>query len=465
MRSRSLRRFVQYAADVRDADVPVEATAVAARLLRDSLGCALHGSTTPWGRQVSAGAAGRGTGHSIWGTSMESGLYTATLIHGTLIHAFDWDDQCLDGGLHAGSAVTPVAIGLALETGATWPSVLVAMALGAEAGVRLGEAIGSSFGKGGLHVHGWTGSVAAAVTAGRLLRLDAGKMQHAAAIAVQLGGGLMAAQHSGDTKRIHAGRAAQAGFVSAAAALEGTRGRLEQLDFGPGSLVAFMAPAEARIARRARSPGTPGFRLPGLLAFKRIPAKIQVQSAYAALDALLAEAYLDPEAIMAIDVIVDEYSFRSSGGRYMEGGPMAAQGSIPYVLARRVHDGAVTASSFSDQAVADRRIASWSDRVRVRASQPGTRSAGRWGATVEVRTADGMTRGTVRDAPGFPRRPLEHDERAAKFRLQAGPVLPAERVDELDHELTRLEDEAMAVPIPALIRLLGGRKEPACRTR
>src|SRR5262249_59992880 len=96
--------------------------------------------------------------------------------------------------------------------------------LGYEVGLRVGNAATMSLFLNGFHPQGTTGAFVSADTAGRLLRLDAVRMQHALGIAGSMGAGLMAAQEGAMVKRLHAGRAAQSGLLAALLAERGFPG-------------------------------------------------------------------------------------------------------------------------------------------------------------------------------------------------------------------------------------------------
>ena len=57
----------------------------------------------------------------------------------------------------------------------------------------------------GFHPQGTSGAFVAAATAGRMLNLDAGQMQHTLGIVGSQAGGLMAAQEGAMVKRFHCG--------------------------------------------------------------------------------------------------------------------------------------------------------------------------------------------------------------------------------------------------------------------
>src|SRR5205085_2527720 len=84
----------------------------------------------------------------------------------------------------------------------------------------------------GFHAPGLTGPFGAAIVAGRLLRLDGDRLCHALGIAGSLCGGVLAFAKAGNgamVKRLHLGRAAEAGILAA---------RLAEAEFeGPDTIL------------------------------------------------------------------------------------------------------------------------------------------------------------------------------------------------------------------------------------
>src|SRR6202012_129192 len=93
----------------------------------------------------------------------------------------------------------------------------------------------------GFHPQGTSGAFVAAVTAAKLLGLDAAQMQNALGIAGSMAAGLMAAQEGAMVKRLHAGRAAQGGLMGAMLARRGFTGITEVLEAGYGGFLSSLS--------------------------------------------------------------------------------------------------------------------------------------------------------------------------------------------------------------------------------
>ena len=75
----------------------------------DALGCALFGSTLPWGKIITSFTKemGKGKGALIWGDGAEVPSTSAPLANGTLIHSFEMDDLHRVGVIHPGAEAIP----------------------------------------------------------------------------------------------------------------------------------------------------------------------------------------------------------------------------------------------------------------------------------------------------------------------------------------------------------------------
>lgn len=191
------RDLARFAAAARFADLPAAVVERVKLSLLDGLGVCLHGSTLPWTerlRDVVLEDGGKPLA-SIWNSGAKVGLTGAVLVNSTAGHAFEMDDIHKESIVHPNSLSVPTALALAEADGTlTGQDIVAAIAIGAEVGVRIGNAATMSLFLNGFHPQGTSGAFVAAVTAGHLLRLSAEQMQHAMGIAGSLGAGLMAAQ-------------------------------------------------------------------------------------------------------------------------------------------------------------------------------------------------------------------------------------------------------------------------------
>ena len=120
--------------------------------------------------------------------------------------------------MHPGAVLIPAALAIAQEEGLGGRALLTAVVAGCEVLFRIGRATKHSAETRGFHAPGTTGPFGGAVTVGKLLQLDAGKMTNALGIAGSLSGGLLEFAHSNTgamVKKLHLGRAAESGVLAA----------------------------------------------------------------------------------------------------------------------------------------------------------------------------------------------------------------------------------------------------------
>jgi hypothetical protein len=140
---------------------------------------------------------------------------------------FELDSLTRPGaGAHPGATVLPPALAIAQERGADGRALIAAFVAGNEVMIRIGRATGHTNEARGFHAPGTTGPFGAAVAAGHLLRLDTRAMTNALGIAGSLCGGLLefARGDGGMVKRLHLGRASEAGVLAASLAADGFAG-------------------------------------------------------------------------------------------------------------------------------------------------------------------------------------------------------------------------------------------------
>jgi len=209
-------------AAARFGDLTPAAVHQARRGVLDWIGCALAGSGHPTvGRllDVLQEAGGRAQA-TVLGRSLKLAFLEAPLANGQMGHVLDFDDTHMGGVvLHASSPVLAALFALAERTPVSGADLMLAYAVGFEAGIRAGWSAPGHH-KGGWHLTGTLGSMAAGVAGGKLIGLDVQRLTHAMGIAATHAGGMQ--QNRGTMcKSFHAGKAAANGVLAALLAERG----------------------------------------------------------------------------------------------------------------------------------------------------------------------------------------------------------------------------------------------------
>jgi 2-methylcitrate dehydratase PrpD len=426
-------RLAQFAAGLRYEDLPAQVVACARDCIIDTIAAAICGSALPWSRIVIdyAERSGPGGTSRILGRGSAVQAPSAALANGALAHAFELDSLTRPGaGAHPGATVLPPALAIAQQVGASGRALIAAFVAGNEVMIRIGRATGHTNEARGFHAPGTTGPFGAAVAGGHLLGLDAAHMTNAIGVAGSLAGGLLEFSRGdgGMVKRLHLGRASEAGVLAASLAAAGFAGPKTVLEGRFGFLRVFCDEFDA--SELTRNLGDDYLTLSTVL--KRYPAHATAHAALKAVRALQAAHRFAGEDVESIAVtatrrMIERHNIAEPADL------MLAQYSIPFCLALALHREARDPESYDDSALADPRIRALARRVRLVAEEGGH---GDGGCTVTLTLADGRRFQRHEDS-GM----LEAGELSDKFlRLTRGALGAAgaaalfDRLQQLDRE-------------------------------
>src|SRR5712671_1070511 len=209
-------------AAARPDDLSAAARHAARRGVLDWIGCTLAGSPHQTiGRLVAVlQETGGRPQATVLGRRLKLGLLDAPLANGQIGHVLDFDDTHMGGVvLHTSSPVLGALLALAERAPVSGADLMLAYAVGFEAGVRSGRTAPGHH-KGGWHLTGTLGSIAAGAAGGKLLGLDTQRLAYAIGIAATQAAGMQ--QNRGTMcKSFHAGKAAANGVLAALLAERG----------------------------------------------------------------------------------------------------------------------------------------------------------------------------------------------------------------------------------------------------
>lgn len=148
-------------------------------------------------------------------------------------HGAELDDGNKKAMGHVGVHVIPAVFALADKLNSTNEEVLVALATGYEAYIRISSAAQPGMVQRGFHSTGMAGTLACSAACARLYHLDAQGIEDAIALATTLSGGLLSYGESRPAiKPLNPAKAAENGIFAAMLASEGVKGPLKALE-GP----------------------------------------------------------------------------------------------------------------------------------------------------------------------------------------------------------------------------------------
>ena len=151
---------------------------------------------------------------TLLGRSEKTDILHAALINGISSHVMDFDDTHLKTVIHPGGPVISAILALAERMPVSGKDFLNALLLGVDIECRIGNNVYPDHYDRGWHITGTTGSIGAAIAAGKLLGLNELQMQWAIGIACSQPVGLRE-MFGTMTKPFHPGKAAQNGLMSA----------------------------------------------------------------------------------------------------------------------------------------------------------------------------------------------------------------------------------------------------------
>jgi 2-methylcitrate dehydratase PrpD len=424
-----------YALGVRFEQLPADVVRLAKDCLIDALGAALYGHEVEAGkaalRYVGDAAAGP---CAIVGTSRRVAPDAAAFAGGVLVHAAELDSLRQPGaGVHPGASLVPVALAAAQVGGASGRELLAALVAGIEVLFRIGTATRHSAEARGFHAPGLTGPFGAAIVAGKLAGVDAHTLCRALGIAGSLSGGLLEFAKSGDgglVKRLHLGRAAQAGIVAVQLARAGFDGPSSVLEGRHGFLHAYCESSDA--ARLTDGLGTRYET--STLCLKRYACHIVAHTPVYAAQQLRAAHDIDARRIAAIRI---EGAPRLAANHDIKlpANQVLAQYSVPVCVAAALLHDAGDPATFGARLLQDEAIRALAQRVTLVA----TDATGL--ATVTRITLDDGTiyERAQTDFPGCPSTPFTPAQLRGKFmrmtrRLGAAADTLFERLDRVENE-------------------------------
>jgi 2-methylcitrate dehydratase PrpD len=239
----STRMLAEVLARTTERRMPPEVLEETYRATLDWLGSALAGS-----REKPARLAQR-VAHTL-GAANEATMFSAgrasagaaALANGVASHILELDDVHKGSTVHGAAPVIPAALAVAEREHATGRAFYLAVALGYEAALRVGEAVNPSHYR-FFHPTGTAATFGAAAAAGSLLELTPEQMTDALGSAGTQAAGLWEFNADGTmSKHLHPGKAAlngilsadlaRVGFTGASRILEGDRGFFRAMSSG-----------------------------------------------------------------------------------------------------------------------------------------------------------------------------------------------------------------------------------------
>jgi 2-methylcitrate dehydratase PrpD len=366
----------------------------------------LRGRMTRWEKDGSA--------TSLIGKNRMSPPHAA-LVNGATAHALDFDDIHDPARVHAFCVMLPTILATAEDIGnVSGRDFLLALAVGAEIHARLGLAAYNCLGK-GWHPTMTLGVLAGALGAGKLLRLDAGKLLNALGLALHQAGGTAQSMHDGVlAKRLGAGFAARGAVTAAFLAQDGISGPFRPLE-GEAGLFNFLERGEFDLVP-LMDDLRGEWRMRGYSCKPYPCCRCNHTTIALALD--LRAQGLRPADVATVEILLPKVNFQTVGQPYdvTRKSVVHAQFNARYTFARALSDGRIDLNSYTQSAVIDPAVAALAARlsVAIDAHEAATDMAP---SKIKVTRKDGsVVEAASRAIPGSPAAPMTETEILEKFK-------------------------------------------------
>ena len=425
-----------YLAARRFEDLPPEVVRSAQRGMLDWMGCALVGSDHPsleplvevLRRMSGAQSA------TVFGRRIKLGIADAATANGYMSHVLDYDDTHLGGTiLHTSSPVLAALFALSELERVNGRDFVLAYVCGFETGIRCGQASPDHH-KGGWHLTGTLGCLAAGVAAGKLLGVSALGLVHALGIAATQAAGMQ--QNRGTMcKYLHAGKAAsggvlagllaQQGFDSASDIIEGTQGfsRIYSATANPDALVDGLG-TRWEITRNGYKPYASAAVLHPVTDTMR-----EIREAAGAIDTTRVES---------IELTVCPYVMSISGVQSPETG-MQAKFSVFHTAAVGLVDGDGGVPQYTDERVRDPAVLALRDKVKIVIDETLRKDQARAAVVIDGNTY----RSVIEHARGTVDNPMDDTALESKFVANSAHIVGgtyARHIMELVRNVQHLDD-------------------------
>lgn len=449
------RQIADLATGFRLEDVPPAVIARARLHILDALGLGLASHAYEYGRRSIDGVVGMGeSGHcSVIGSSVRLTPRDAALVNGILIHGLDFDDTHLASIIHPTCTALPAALALGEHLDCGGAELLAAFLAGAETGIRLGLAVNGGFHHVGYHATGVVSHFASAVTAGRLLGLDAAQITSAQGIAGSTASGIQVFLEEGAwTKRFHPGWGAVAGITAAYLARQDFKGPTRPYEGKFGLYETHLPPGAGELRAAELTAGLGETWHFGETALKPYPVCHFIHGCADAAIALHGET--GGARVVSVDCHLAEPTLHiiaePAAAKQRPTNDYEAKFSAQFVVAYCLLRGRFGLPDLLPQALADVEVRDLALRVTCHAD-PDTAFPQYFSGGVSIALDDGRTLSRhVRVNSGAGERAMDPQAVAEKFMASASLAITADRAAAIRDAVMVLE----RVPVRELMRLL-----------
>lgn len=343
-------------------------------------------------------------------------------------HGAELDDGNKKAAGHAGVHLIPAVFALADKLGSSNEDVLLALAVGYEAYIRISSAAQPGLVRRGFHSTGMAGTLACAAACARLFHLDAQGIEDAIALATTMSGGLLSYGDSRPAiKPLNPGKAAENGLFAAMLANAGMKGPTEALEGPNGWFHAVTDEVDESCLK-----GSDHLLLHDCY-FKLYPS---CRHTHCGIDAAIGlHAKVKPAEIKSVNVYIYPNAIKLAGIRLPQDQD-ETKFSIPYTLACALLNGSYGTADM-DPPRMTKDVLELIEKIRLIPDETmEDRAKGIRGTRVELVKADGtVLRETVLVPRGDPENPLTRADIVEKLHVCAKGQADAATLEKLTENI------------------------------
>ena len=450
-------KLVEFVAGLEYSELPLDVVRTAKLCLLDTLGVGLFASQMPWTKMVGQlGKERRGAEESvIWGHTAKIPAEYAALVNGVAAHGIEMDDRKPSLGLHPGCQVIPSALALGEKVRIDGKKLITAITAGYEVVFRVGKAIARP--RRGINSAAHKGVWGSVAASSKTLGLDKEQTLNAFGLAGFMASGISDYSEDGSTsmmKRLMGGWPSHSGVMASLLAREGLTGLGTILEDKWGYCRILADEQEPRLEELTKDLGQ---------SFQILEREIKPYAAWGgshlcidAVNLLKGEYQVQPADVEKLNVLCASRLYENRQIRRPQS-IMAGQMSMPFITALAFFYDLRDPEIWKDEILSDPGVLEFLDRVECRVDDEIERRWRAVGGQGEVKITARLKTGvkksaTVAHSKGTSQNPMTESEIGDKFRLLAGPRLPAKHCDEIADAVSRLEDITDVCELTELLR-------------
>jgi len=420
-------------------DIPEKVREQSKYYLLDWMGALIAGSSTKEASIIQELISDQGgtPQANVIGLKQKTSVLNAALANGYISHILEVDDVHKKSISHPAAPIDSAALSVAQNINASGKDLLLAIILGYEIMLRIGEAVTPSHYK-IWHTTATCGTFGAAVAVGKLLKLNQIELTNALGNAGTQAAGLWEFLTNGAmSKYLHTGKAAMNGVLSSLLAQKGFTGAIKILEGERGFFKAYST--ETHPEKKFKNLGK---------SYKILETSIKNYAScthtHTTIDSILfiiTTQHINLDQINKVKVYTYNNAKMIAGFRNPQT-PIEAKFSLAYCVATAIYYGKVGLDEFAPEKINNPEIKKIIEKVEIIVKEELTKlHPEKWPARVEIYTKDNCIHKAGFDYPkGAPENPLSCEELQQRFINFSTPTIGLSKANNLMEKILKIEE-------------------------